>query len=74
MPALAAEPCAIYVLPDLPKMADLETGYDTRGAQVKLCDGWRQLAVATFEAEHQLEDQWLEAREKRARPWWKFGR
>ena len=67
MPSLAAEPCAVYLLPEVPNISDLEVGYDTRGAQVKICDAWRALAVETFEAEHRLEDEWLVQREKRGK-------
>lgn len=74
MPPLAAEPCAVYLLPDAPKISDLEVGYDTRGAQVKICDAWRQLAVETFEAEHRLEDEWAAERTMRNGRWWRPSR
>jgi hypothetical protein len=55
MPAEAARPCSLYVLPDKPTEADLEIGYATRGAQIVACDAARRLAVQTHEAEHTLE-------------------
>jgi hypothetical protein len=55
MPAEAARPCSLYVLPEHPSMADLEAGYATRGAQILACDAARRLAVDTHAAEHALE-------------------
>jgi hypothetical protein len=55
MPAEAARPCSLYLLPARPTQADLEIGYVTRGAQILACDGARKLAVDTHEAEHRLE-------------------
>jgi uncharacterized lipoprotein YajG len=57
MPAEAARPCSLFVLPQAPTQADLEIGYATRGAQLMACDAARRLAVQTLEAEHVLEDQ-----------------
>ncbi len=37
-------------------MADLETGYAARGAQIVACDGARRLAVETLLAERALQD------------------
>ena len=71
-PATAREACPLYVLPAAPTLADLEIGYATRGTQLVLCDGKRQLAVATHDAEHRLEAEQLKARERRLRPWWKW--
>jgi hypothetical protein len=56
MPAEAARPCSLYVLPSKPTEADLEIGYATRGAQIVTCDAARRLAVQTHEAEHALEE------------------
>ena len=56
MPAEAAHPCSLYVLPQAPTEADLEIGYATRGAQILACDAARDLAVQTHDAEHVLED------------------
>jgi hypothetical protein len=55
MPAEAARPCSLYLLPQKPTQADLEIGYATRGAQIVACDAARRLAVQTHEAEHALE-------------------
>lgn len=70
-PPAAAAPCPIYLLPDLPTQADLEVGYATRGAQLVGCDGLRDLAWQTHEAEHALERRWAQDREARERPAWK---
>ena len=56
IPAEAARPCSLYVLPQAPSQADLEIGYATRGAQILACDAARRLAVQTLEAEHALEE------------------
>ncbi|WP_374473127.1 hypothetical protein [Phenylobacterium sp.] len=56
MPAEAARPCSLYVLPDRPTQADLEAGYATRGAQILACDAARRLAVETHASEHALEE------------------
>lgn len=55
MPAEAARPCGLHVLPEKPTRADLEIGYATRGAQLVACDAARRLAVQTHAAEHALE-------------------
>jgi hypothetical protein len=54
MPAEAARPCSLYLLPAKPTQADLEIGYATRGSQIVACDAARELAVQTHEAEHAL--------------------
>jgi hypothetical protein len=54
MPAEAARPCSLYLLPAKPTQADLEIGYATRGAQIVACDAARRLAVQTHAAEHAL--------------------
>lgn len=71
-PPAAAESCSLYTLPERPTEADLELGYVTRGAQLVVCEGRRQLAVATHAAEHRLEDEWAAERDKRNKPWWRF--
>jgi hypothetical protein len=73
MPAAARKPCEIYTLPtDRPvTQEDRDIGYATRGAQLVLCDGLRDLAVKTHDAEHELEDRWAEERAWRNRPWWR---
>jgi hypothetical protein len=55
MPAEASRPCELYVLPQVPTQADLESGYVVRGAQIVACDAARRLAVDTHQAEHALE-------------------
>ncbi len=62
IPAEAARPCSLFVLPEVPSQADLEIGYATRGAQLVACDAARRLAVQTLEAEHALEDRLKEGR------------
>ena len=57
MPALADRPCTLFVLPENPTQSDLEIGFATRGANLISCDAARRLAVQTFEAEHQLQDE-----------------
>ncbi|RUA27582.1 MAG: hypothetical protein DSY74_01400 [Actinobacteria bacterium] len=62
MPLEALKPCALYVLPEAPSLADLEIGYVTRGAQLVACDAARKLAVDTHAAEHALEMRSVEGR------------
>jgi hypothetical protein len=56
MPAAAASPCALYMLPGNPTESDLDIGYATRGANLIACDAARRLAVQTWAAEHELQD------------------
>jgi hypothetical protein len=56
MPAAAASPCALYVLPEHPTEADLDIGYAARGANLVACDAARRLAVQTWAAERELQD------------------
>lgn len=72
MPALAAQPCQLFTLGDMPTQADLEVGYERRGTQLVTCDAARQLAVDTAAAEHKLADEIDADRAKRARPFWRF--
>ena len=69
LPDAAAQPCALAVLPPNPTQADLDAAYATRGAQIVNCNGARQLAVDTQQAEHQLIDEWLKLEERRRRGW-----
>jgi hypothetical protein len=70
-PPEAEERCEIYILPLDPTLADLEVGYQTRGAQLMACDGRRGLAVSAHAREHELEAEWLRIREARGRwRWW----
>lgn len=61
LPAEAARPCSLFVLPESPTRSDLEIGYATRGAQLAACDVARELAVQTHQAEHALEDELIRA-------------
>ncbi len=67
MPALADRPCRLYVLPPNPTQADLDLGFATRGADLLSCDAARRLAVQTFVAEHQLQDQRVKAAKPKRR-------
>lgn len=69
--ASAEERCPLYRLPANPTQAELETGYTTRGTQILTCDGRRQLAADTLEAEHRLQAQFTALQAKRAQPWWR---
>ena len=62
MPAEAARPCSLYLLPETPMQADLEIGYAMRGAEIVACDAARALAVQTHAAEHDLQDRFTKAR------------
>ena len=69
MPAQAARPCELYLLPAKPTEANLEIGYATRGAQLVACDGARRLAVETYETEHRLQDRRAATRKV---AWWRW--
>lgn len=69
-PAEAKRPCDLYRLPAAPVQSDLDGGYGTRGAQILVCDGRRDLAVQAQVLEHQLIDQWMALRAERSRPFW----
>ena len=68
MPADAARPCSIFILPEAPSESDLEIGFTTRGAQIVACNAARSLAVQTHEAEHALEDRFSPKSSKQNRP------
>lgn len=70
MPETARRPCSIYLLPDNPTQADLEAGYQARGADLVSCNAARALAVKTHDDEHALEDRAAAP----PRPWWKVWR
>ena len=65
LPEVSRVPCLLPVLPDSPTQADLETGYIARGAVVAVCDGRRDLAVQTFDAQ-------ARALAPPSRPFWRF--
>jgi hypothetical protein len=71
LPEVARQPCALHLLPAAATLGDLEAAYAIRGAQIAECDGRRQLAVETLEAERALGDRLQAAREARARPWYR---
>jgi hypothetical protein len=51
MPTEARKTCEASILPPSPTNADLDNGYDVRGAQIAICDGRRDLAVQAFDAQ-----------------------
>lgn len=55
LPETASRPCDLHRLPDSPRLADLEIGYVTRGAQIVACDAARRLAVETLLAERRAQ-------------------
>lgn len=71
-PEAAASPCFLDRLADRPTQADFEISYRMRGVNLAECDGKRQLAVDTLEAEHRLLAQQEAIRAWRSRPWWLF--
>lgn len=64
VPTYAQEPCAVTVATG-DAIGDLEMAYRNRGADVRECDGKRQLAIQTHTEEHRLEDEHLRLRERR---------
>ena len=71
LPEAAVRPCPLAVLPSAPSVADLDTAYVLRGAQVVGCDAARALAVDTLDAEHRLIDEWLRLERRRRDGWWR---
>jgi hypothetical protein len=55
------------VLPDAPTQGDLDAAYLARGQAVTVCDGKRQLAIATLVAERELIDRATAT----PAPWWR---
>lgn len=51
LPQEARKTCEASILPPNPTNADLDNGYDVRGAQIAICDGRRDLAVQAFDAQ-----------------------
>lgn len=51
LPDEARKPCQIATLPADPVQADLDAAYNVRGSQVAICDGRRDLAVQSFDAQ-----------------------
>lgn len=72
IPARAAEPCALPVLPEAPTVADLEAVYAERGAALAACDAARGLAVEGWRAERAAVAAWLAWIREPERRWWPF--
>ena len=60
LPLAARTPCRLDRLPDAPTLADLESSYMARGQALAECDAARRVAVETLEAEHALQDRWVQ--------------
>ena len=65
LPQAARTPCRLPVLPDSPTQADLDAAYLARGEAVAVCDGRRDLAVQSFDAQSR-------ALAPPPRPFWRF--
>jgi len=74
LPEAATTPCRLDLLPEAPTQADLEQGYEARGAALVACDGARRLAVDALTAEHALQDRWTAATAPTARRFRPFRR
>ena len=55
LPEAAQRPCRLTTLPPDATLADLETAYARRGADLAACDAARALAVETFRAQQTLD-------------------
>jgi len=64
LPAVARTPCLLPVLPDSPTLADLDATYAARASALAVCDGRRDLAVQSFDAQ-------TRALTPSPRPWWR---
>ena len=64
LPEAARTPCRLPVLPDSPTQADLDAAYLARGEAVAVCNGRRDLAVQSFDAQ-------TRALTPPSRPWWR---
>ena len=64
LPEAARTPCQLPRLPDSPTIADLEVTHDARGLMLAVCDGRRDLAVQSFDAQSR-------ALAPPSRPWWR---
>jgi len=51
LPPVARQPCLLPVLPDSPTLADLDATYAARASALAVCDGRRDLAVQSFDAQ-----------------------
>lgn len=70
LPQAATTPCMLERLPDSPTRGDLEAAYLSRGAALVACEAARELAVATWLAEREMQDRWREATPHRRRWSW----
>jgi len=51
LPPVARQPCLLPLLPDSPTQADLDATYAARASALAVCDGRRDLAVQSFDAQ-----------------------
>lgn len=51
LPDAARQPCTLPILPESPTQADLDATYLARGQTIAICDGRRDLAVQSFDAQ-----------------------
>lgn len=51
LPTAARTKCRLPVLPDNPTQADLDAAYLARGEAIAVCEGRRDLAVQSFDAQ-----------------------
>ena len=65
LPEAARTPCQLPTLPDSPTIADLEVTHDARGLMLAVCNGRRDLAVQSFDAQSR-------ALATPPRPFWRF--
>jgi hypothetical protein len=59
------------LVPEAPTLADIDGVVIARGVSIVSCDGARDLAVQTHQAEHDLVDAWLELQAERDAPWYR---
>jgi hypothetical protein len=70
MPQAARQACHLERLPLFPTNEDADNTLIARGVAIITCDGARDLAVQTHDAEHALEDEWLRLQAERQKTWW----
>jgi hypothetical protein len=64
LPEAARTPCQLPILPDSPTVADLDAAFTARAAAIAVCNGRRDLAVQSFDAQ-------IKALTPAPRPWWR---
>lgn len=64
LPEAARTPCQLPTLPDSPTIGDIEVTFNARGLMLAVCDGRRDLAVQSFDAQ-------TRALTPPSRPWWR---